>query len=149
MIYQIAYKDTGSLLMITLKELLNGKDDSTLDQTIKDNLADLLVRVNKLRKAYGKPMRVTSGLRFMEDHLAIYAKKGITDQSKIPMRSKHLQGSACDFADPKGELQAFIKSRTEAELEEFGLWYEEFSYSPNWLHAQSVPPKSGKRFFKP
>jgi hypothetical protein len=135
--------------MITLKELLNGKDDSTLDQTIKDNLAELLVRVNKLRKAYGKPMRVTSGLRFMADHLAIYARKGITDMSKIPQKSKHLQGSAVDFADPKGELQAFIKSKTEAELEEFGLWYESFEYTKNWLHVQSVPPKSEKRFFKP
>jgi hypothetical protein len=135
--------------VITLKELLNGKDDSTLDQSIKDNLADLLVRVNKLRKAYGKPMRVTSGLRFMEDHLAIYARKGITDQSKIPLSSRHLIGKAVDFADPKGELQAFIKSRTEAELEEFGLWFEDFSATKFWTHCQSVPPKSGKRFFMP
>lgn len=135
--------------MITLKEIIGLTEFSSLSQEMQDNLNTLLERVNKLRKLYGKPMRVTSGLRTMESHLAIYAKKGITDQSKIPMRSQHLRAAAIDVSDPKQELQKFILGLSEQELEELGLWYEDFSATFSWVHCQIYPPKSGKRFFKP
>ena len=44
-----------------------------------------------------KPIIITSGYRSMAHHLKIYAEKGITDKSKIPMGSYHLQGKAVDF----------------------------------------------------
>lgn len=135
--------------MITLKEIIGLTEFSSLSPEMQDNLNTLLERVNKLRNLYGKPMRVTSGLRTMESHLAIYAKKGITDKSKIPLASKHLYGAALDVSDPKQELQKFILGLSEQELEELGLFFESFEYSKNWVHAQVIPPKSGKRFFKP
>lgn len=135
--------------MITLKEIIGLTEFSSLSQEMQDNLNTLLERVNKLRKLYGKPMRVTSGLRTMESHLAIYARKGITDQSKIPMKSRHLVGAALDVSDPKQELQKFILGLSEQELEELGLFFESFEYTKNWTHIQIYPPKSGKRFFKP
>ena len=135
--------------MVSMNELLNNKyklEDQS--EEIQDNLAILLDKVNQIRSAWGKPMTCTSGLRSMEDHLRIYAAKGIKDESKIPMKSKHLTGEAADFSDPKQELQKWCLDNTD-KLEEIGLWCEDFSATINWIHFQIVPPKSGNRFFKP
>ncbi|HUM41562.1 MAG TPA: D-Ala-D-Ala carboxypeptidase family metallohydrolase [Fervidobacterium sp.] len=134
--------------MITMQELLKDAKFEDQSQEIQDNLVELLVRINKVRAAYGKPMNVTSGLRSMADHLRIYAQKGITDQSKIPMQSNHLYGRAVDISDPNRELQAWVLKNVKL-MEEIGLWMEDFGATPNWLHFQINPPKSGNRFFKP
>lgn len=136
--------------MIVLKEL-NPNNYKTTPE-IDANLDDLLVKMNKVRSLYGKSMIVTSGLRSMEKHLDIYKNKGITDPAKIPMKSKHLFGQACDISDPKGELQKWCKEN-EDKLVEIGLWMEDFNATPNWCHFQTVQYGSwvaGKsRFFKP
>jgi uncharacterized protein YcbK (DUF882 family) len=134
--------------MIALKELLKGKDFSSLPQEHQSNLMLLLEKVNKVRIAYGRPMTVTSGYRSMQEHLDIYKRKGITDQNRIPMKSKHLYGQAVDISDPKKELQTWCKNNVKL-LEEIGLWMEDFAYTSNWLHFQIVQPKSGNRFFIP
>jgi uncharacterized protein YcbK (DUF882 family) len=130
--------------MITLQEL-NPKN-FPVKELVAKNLLLLLDKMNIVRKAYGKPMIVSSGLRTMPDHLRIYANKGITDKNKIPMKSKHLFGQACDISDPSGKLMAWCKANV-AVLEEAGLWCEDGTVG--WVHFQSVPPGSGKRFFLP
>jgi uncharacterized protein YcbK (DUF882 family) len=133
--------------MISMEELLNKKyklEDQSLE--IQGNLKTLLVRVNKIRVLWGKPMTVTSGLRTMEDHLRIYKAKGITDVSKIPMKSKHLYGQAVDISDPVLALTAWLK-KDKTILEKAELWCEEGN--KNWVHFQIVPPKSGVRWFLP
>lgn len=134
--------------MITLKELGYYKD---MDLEHYNNLLNLNFKINLLRDAYGKPLRVTSGYRSLEKHLAIYSAKGITDQKKIPMQSRHLSGLAVDIVpveEPVSDLQKFIKNNI-ALMQEIGLWFEDFSKTPTWVHAQIVPPKSGKLFFLP
>jgi len=134
--------------LITLKELLTSKCDN---KEHLENLEESLVKFNKLRAAYGKPLRVTSGYRSMERHLAIYAAKGITDKSKIPMKSNHLYGFAMDVVpveDDIKHLQDWIIDNVKL-MEEIGLWFEDFSATRTWVHCQIVPPKSGKRFFLP
>lgn len=131
--------------MISLKEL-NPKNFPTTDELNK-NLADLLEKINKVRKAWNKPMKVTSGLRSMEDHKRIYKAKGI-EESKIPLKSRHLWGKAVDIADPKGELWTWCQAN-EALLEEIGLWMEHGDTTKGWCHFQTEAPKSGKRFFYP
>lgn len=137
--------------MISLKEIIKDTQFDSLPKATQDNLMTLLERVNKVRDAWAHSMIVTSGLRTMKEHLAIYAAKGITDQSKIPMKSMHLMGAAVDVADPSRDLQAWCKSHEDL-LGTFGLWCEDFNYtsSPSaWVHFQCLPPKSGKRFFIP
>jgi hypothetical protein len=134
--------------VIRLKELLTSPCDN---KEYLENLEELLVKLNHLRAAYGKPLRVTSGLRDIQKHLAIYAAKGITDQSKIPMQSRHLYGFAADLVpieDNIKHLHDWVNHNVKL-MEEIGLYFEAFEYTPTWLHCQSVPPKSGKRFFKP
>jgi uncharacterized protein YcbK (DUF882 family) len=135
-------------MSITLKEILNRTEYNTLSKEIQDNLIILLDKINKIRDKYGNPMTITSGFRSEQDHLRIYKNKGITDKSKVPMKSKHLYGQAVDIYDPDKKLQAWCKNNIHV-LEEIGLWMEDFDHTPNWCHFQAVPPKSGNRFFKP
>lgn len=134
--------------MIAFNELIKGTSLADIPIAHQQNLQDLLNKVNQVRTAWAKPMTVTSGYRSMQDHLRIYSQKGITDKSKIPMQSNHLYGKACDISDPKRELQAWCKAN-ESLLASIGLWMEDFSATPTWVHFQIVPPKSGKRFFMP
>ncbi len=138
--------------MISMTELLSGAKLEDLDQDIQDNLEILLEKLNKVRTEWAKPMRVTSGLRTMAHHLEIYAKKGITDKSKIPMKSKHLFGQAADIYDPNKELQQWCKDN-EQFLRDLGLWLEDFSATSNWVHFQIVKygsfKEGGSLWFKP
>jgi uncharacterized protein YcbK (DUF882 family) len=139
-------------MSITMKELLGENNLADLPQEHQENLLELLVVANKIRDAYGKPLIVSSGYRSMKEHLAIYAKKGITDVFKIPTRSQHLYGLAVDFADPKGNLQKFIMDNQDL-LEDLNIFLENFDYTATWTHLQIEPFKSykpgGLRFFKP
>lgn len=134
--------------MISIDELLSGKAKlGELSNEVQNNLQELLVKVNKVRTAYGKPMIVTSGLRTKQHHLEIYARKGIYPP-KVPMKSNHLSGRAVDFADSNGELKKWVKANIKL-MEEIGLWMEDFSATKTWCHFQINPPKSGNRFFMP
>ena len=129
--------------MLELREILKIKKEHW------DNLNKLQQAVNKLRLAYGKPLTVTSGYRSVDDHIRIYKEKGITDKSKIPMKSKHLSGLACDLVcDDLEDFKNFI-IKNEKLCEELNLYFEHFDATPTWVHCQITPPASGKRFFYP
>lgn len=134
--------------MITMNELLSNQATfDSLDNDVQENLNQLFLKVNIVRKEYGKPMIVTSGLRTKKHHLEIYARKGIYPP-KVPMKSNHLFGRAVDFADGDGKLKKWILENI-ALMEEIGLWMEDFNATKTWVHFQINPPKSGNRFFKP
>jgi uncharacterized protein YcbK (DUF882 family) len=138
--------------MISMDELLSGNKLEDQPQETQDNLKDLLEKMNKVRVAYGKPMTVSSGLRSIKHHLEIYAAKGITDKSKIPMKSKHLYGLAVDIADTDGKLKEWVKANIEL-MEEIGFWFESFDATTTWVHFQNKPFGSykagGTRWFNP
>jgi uncharacterized protein YcbK (DUF882 family) len=134
--------------MITINELLSNQAKfEDLDKDIQANLNELFLKVNIVRKEYGKPMIVTSGLRTKKHHLEIYARKGIYPP-KVPMKSNHLFGRAVDFADGDGKLKKWILANIKL-MEEIGLYMEDFAATKTWVHFQINPPKSGNRFFKP
>lgn len=139
--------------MISFKELLSGHSISEVEISIQYNLEDLLIKINKLREAYGHPMVITSGLRTEQDQIRIYStinaerlKQGLKELS-VPMGSAHLKGCACDALDKDGSLMKWTKEN-EKLLEEIGLWVEDDTSQPR-VHYQSYAPKSEKRFFKP
>lgn len=124
-----------------------------LDVEVMANLIMLYDKINDVRKAYGKPMIVTSGIRTKQDQLRIYKniffKKGIPfDINKVPMSSNHLFGLACDIYDPDGVLKHWILRNLEY-CTKLGFYFEMFRHTPNWVHFQTVPPRSGQRFFIP
>ncbi len=139
--------------MIVLKELLKGTKLESLPVETQKNLNNLLIKLNKISELYKKPMVVTSGLRTMEDHLRIYREKAIKegklfDPKNVPMGSKHLTGGAADISDPNKELQKWCIIN-QIKLKELELYCEDFTYTPNWIHFQILPSKSGKLFFIP
>lgn len=111
------------------------------------NLMHLHYKLNVIRAAYQKPMIVSSGYRTKEEHFTIYQKKG-AHPSKIPMKSQHLIGAACDILDVDGELKDWIKSHAEL-IERLDLYMEHFDVTPSWLHFQLYQPSSGNRLFYP
>lgn len=137
--------------MITIEEL-NPKGVH-LEPQIMANLVMLYDKMNDVRKAYGRPMIVTSGIRTRDDQLRIYKnifkRKGIPfDESKVPMRSNHLFGLACDIYDPDGAIKIWVMRNLEF-CKKLDLYFESFRYTTNWVHFQIVPPKSGRMFFIP
>lgn len=136
--------------MISMPELLKDNKLEDQSQDIQDNLAELLKRSNMLRTEWGSPMIITSGLRTMAEHLAIYKAKGITDPSKIPMQSKHLYGQACDIADEGLVITQWLKDNPDI-LEKYDLYCE--NHNKNWVHIQIVKFGSyqpgGTRWFNP
>jgi hypothetical protein len=129
--------------MIEIRELLKIPKDHW------GNLQKLHEKINIIRTAYGLPLTVTSGYRTLEDHLRIYEEKGITDKTKIPMKSNHLRGLACDLvAKDVKHFQDWINDNLLL-MEKEGLYFEDFSITKTWVHCQIVAPASGKRFFKP
>ena len=144
--------------MLTLEEIIHcGIKPEDLDSDKLKEEQDLLIKINIIRTKYGKPMTVTSGVRTLQDHLRIYAQKGITDQSKIPMKSKHLEtvtnAAAVDIADAGLLITKWLKDTKEGReaADEANLFFEDTN--PNWLHAQNKPFSSyvvgGTRWFKP
>lgn len=123
-----------------------------LSPELRANAEELLRRVNIIRAQYGKPMKVSSGYRSKEDHIRVYkelaVKRGTPfELSKVPMGSKHLSCQAVDISDPDGSLFNWVK-QNEDLVAKVGLWMEEKDDQKR-VHFQTVPPKSGKRFFSP
>ena len=128
-----------------LRSIKSGCTDADFNDEIKENAFELIRRINAL--CFEPPMYFSSCLRSKSVHERIYKEKGVP-ADKIPWGSKHLYGKAVDIADPKNILKDFLSKNVD-KLEWNELWCEEFASTPGWVHFQSEPPKSGKRFFKP
>lgn len=125
--------------MITREEILMQRDkEFPLTPELENNLKKLLEAVNKFRKAYNKPLFVSSGYRPGAYNKAAGGAK----------KSNHMICLAVDFKDKDGEVDKFAKDNLKL-LEECGLYLEDPDHTPGWCHLQCSPPKSGKRVFKP
>lgn len=138
--------------MLTLQNL-NPKGFPTDSQT-DDNLQDLLDKLLQVEKAYGHALAITSGLRDIADQKRIYAEKNAARAKQglppltVPLASKHLYGQAADVADASGNFWKWCMVNMKI-FEDLGLYFEDRSATPTWVHIQTVAPKSGKRVFMP
>lgn len=114
--------------MITKEELLMGRNVSHKDEytdEISNNLDQLLIALNMFRKAYGKPMVVSSGWR----------PQAINKSVGGANKSAHTLGMACDFKDADGAIDAFaMECDKKGLLKEWGLWLESSESTPGWTH---------------
>lgn len=129
-------------MAITKEELLMGRDEKYHDeytQEISDNLDKLLITLNKFRAAYGKAMHCSSGWR----------PSGVNDKTQnAGKKSAHLEGRAADFKDAKGELREWVLNNLD-KMKDWGLYCEDFRWTPTWVHLTNRPPASKKRIFIP
>jgi len=130
--------------MITAKDYFTHTADVVpAEHTV--NAGNLLTRVNRLLAEFAKenpnwPIRVNSGYR--------PAAYNATVKGAAP-NSNHTLGRAIDIADDSARTLAcwcFINYR---QLIDFDLWCEDPRSTPTWVHFQSVPPRSGIRFYLP
>lgn len=128
--------------MITMEEILmNRVKFEDLPKNEQDNLTELLKRVNIVRSAYGKPMKVNDGYRRLQD----------TPKNGSPT-SWHYKGAAIDIDDnDAGDFAKWVIANLQI-IKNAGLWVEDIRWTNgcgSWVHFQIYPPKSGKRIFVP
>jgi hypothetical protein len=145
--------------LITESEILKAVKKEDMPEDHQKNLEELLEKINKVRYAWAKPMRVTSGYRSKDDQIRIY--KELNEQRKkaaekagkpfvetaTPWGSAHLKCAAVDISDPDGSLYQWTRDN-EALMEEIGVWMEVKDDQAR-VHFQIYPPKSGNRWFSP
>lgn len=119
------------------RELLMGRDNEyPLSEEQESNLTKLMAAINKLRMAYGKPLRVSSG----------YRPGHYNKQAKGAKRSAHLTCEAVDFVDTDKQLKDWLVENVQV-LVDCGLYMEAAEATPGWCHVQIRPTKN--RIFKP
>ena len=94
----------------------------------------MLEKFDQIREAYGKPIAITSGARCEKHNKKIGGSKN----------SNHVKGLAIDIRNTPA-LEEFVMKN----LETLDLYIEDPKVTAQWIHVQIVPPKSGKRIFKP
>jgi hypothetical protein len=130
--------------MITMSEILMGRVKfEDLEPEIQANLIELLGKINKLRTAVGRPLKVNDGLR----------RKGIDLPKNGAKKSTHYSGLAVDIDDDESAwLWIWVKNNLEL-MKEIGLYMEHPGYTHHkdgtWMHFQIRPPNSGKRIYVP
>jgi hypothetical protein len=129
----------------------DAKFPGELTDAIQANVAELLGCVNLLLSwAYADNVRPaldhTTGT-----HVASgWRPKAINDAtSNAATASKHLTGEGIDLRDNGTRDLAQWCLKNEDALAEIGLWMERPQWTPSWVHLQSVPPKSHRRYYVP
>lgn len=128
--------------MITLNDYWKGRDKeypSDLTPEVTLHAEKLLIKVNQLLEHFGEERTCNSGWRPYTVQMKINPKSP---------NSKHITGDAIDLEDSDGKLKEWCVFNQDT-LDLLGLWMEEPESTPSWVHVQQIPPKSGKRIFKP
>lgn len=118
------------------QEMFCKYDPKEIPDGIISNLMELRARLNQL--GFKPPRVFTCTYRSPEHNARVGGAK----------KSSHLTGCACDIADADCKLKDYLRANPEL-LEECDLYAEDFDSTSTWVHLQSVPPKSGRRIFKP
>lgn len=108
-------------------------------------LADGLMlagRLSELLARFGQPRKITSGYRLRPVVVVVNGK------ANEASHSLHMLCRAGDVEDQDWALKKWVRANPHV-LVEIGLWVEDFAFTPTWLHAQIVPPASGRRMFIP
>lgn len=129
-------------MAISKNELLMGRDvqyPNEYTKEISNNIDKLLIAINKIRTAYGKPMTVTSGWRPQQINASTPG---------AATKSKHTMGLAVDIQDKDDKLMHWVLANLEL-MKQLDIFIEDFRWTPGWVHFQLGQPASGNRIFVP
>lgn len=133
--------------LVTVEEVLLGRvkfDDLSIEH--QENIKELVSKINEFFKDYKwpkqLPKKVNDGFRRKQD-----APKGGS------ATSWHYQGCAIDLDDDLSGVTWKYVWENRFKAKKLGLYFEHpcWTHHKNgtWMHIQTKPPKSGKRFFVP
>jgi uncharacterized protein YcbK (DUF882 family) len=129
----------ANLTYFTVREYLKGRVQLIdLSKELQDNMFNILMAADVVRRRYGKPLIVSSGYRSPEFNASIGGAKN----------SAHMSCEAIDLVDIDGKLKDWIAANVNI-LEELDLYMEHPSATPTWCHLQTRPTRSGNRIFRP
>jgi len=116
-----------TLYKITRKEVLMGRDtEYPLTPELESNLDNLLARLNIIRMAYNKPLKVSSGYRPGKYNTAAGGANN----------SAHMTCEACDLVDTDGALDTWCMANLEL-LKLLGLRLESPDRTKGWCHLDT------------
>lgn len=135
------YVPTGQGMSFSIDDFLSaGKEKyskDTMHPQHYQNALSLLDKINKLGELIKYDNIISSGYRSPERQRQIYAERN----EPPAMGSKHIYGHALDIYDPQGDLKQKILNRPVLEkAKELGLYFENFSKTPTWVHIQDEAP---------
>lgn len=139
--------------MIDVAEYMMGRDalyPLELTPAIRKNAAQTVETVNKLL-ALAKGAGVVIRPR-RDGTLTNSGWRPPSVNAKTPGASKtslHMSGEAIDLNDPTGDLASWCARSAPTVLTDLGLWMEHPAATPQWVHLQTRPPRSGARIFHP
>lgn len=140
--------------MIIESDYYMGRDakyPNELTDEIREHVAELLGRVNLLLSwSYADNVRPALD-HITGTHVASgWRPKAVNDAtSNAAASSTHLTGAGIDLRDNGTRDLARWCLANEESLAEIGLWMERPQWCPSWVHLQSAPPKSRRRYYVP
>lgn len=140
---------------ITLPQFWMGRDTKypdDLTDIIRENAMETVRRANELLAAMLKdgvvPARDVTTQCAVASGWRPPAVNSTT--SNAAKNSPHQRGLALDIRDDAHQRNLCRWALAhQAALGSIGLWCERPQWTPSWLHIQTLPPGSGKRFFIP
>lgn len=130
--------------IITKEMYLKGRDKAypkEFTSECETNMIALLTKVNKfLTVCKLQHVSISSGFRPESLNSSV---RGAAN------KSNHITCHAVDIIDVTSYpvMRAVLANLKEAE--KLGLYFEDFRWTPSWVHIQDVPPKSGNRIYIP
>lgn len=130
------------------------EDTDGVTPKVLENLTILFQKMDMVREYFGKPISVTLCFRSMAYHLGLYERinakrvaQGI-DPLRVPMKSAHLYGMACDFV-VKGMKCEDVRQMIlkNDKLNAWNMRMENNGKDANWIHLDLYPPGPSGRFF--
>lgn len=131
--------------IVSIKDYFKGGDTIVVPNEHVASAGELLDRVNQLLFAFLKDHkdfvpRINSGYRTVAYNATV--------PGAAP-NSNHTTGRAVDIGDNADRTLAKWCLLNYRQLADLRLWCEDPRATPTWVHFQSVPPRSGLRFYMP
>lgn len=131
--------------LITREKYLKGRDKTYSNEwstTLSKNTDKTISIINAFLKDIGVDwdVQVSSGWRPTSINQSV---------SGAALSSNHIRCLAVDIVDlaPFPLMKLILDNLDKAE--KHGIYFEDFNYTPSWVHCQVVPPKSGNRIYIP
>lgn len=126
-------------LYFSRHEVLKDRDKiEPLTPDMEINLSLLLISISKVREAWGRPLKISSG----------YRPPNVNSSVGGVEKSAHMSCQAVDIVDNDGYFANWCLNNLTI-LEKSGIFMEDPRYTPTWVHLQIRPVKSGNRVFIP